>query len=51
LVRRIRVLSEVTEEKDPSNDMLYGLVDLLIENGVVTEEEYEKRTKEKVRFK
>jgi hypothetical protein len=31
--------------------MLSSLVDLLIEKGVITEEEYEKRIKEKVKVK
>jgi hypothetical protein len=31
--------------------MLSSLVDLLIEKGVITEEEYEKRIKQKVKIK
>jgi len=42
---------EVTEEIDLLDDMLSSLVDLLIEKGVITEEEYEKRIKEKVKIK
>jgi len=40
---------EATEEIDLLDDMLSSLVDLLIEKGVITEEEYEKRIKEKIK--
>ena len=39
------------EEIDLLDDMYSALVDLLIEKGIITEEEYEKRIKEKVRIK
>jgi len=42
---------ETTEEIDLLDDMLSSLVDLLIEKGIITEEEYEKRIKEKVKVK
>jgi hypothetical protein len=42
---------EVTEEIDLLDDMLSSLVDLLIEKGIITEEEYEKRIKQKVKIK
>jgi len=42
---------EVTEEIDLFDTMLSSLVDLLIEKGVITKEEYEKRIKEKVKIK
>ena len=42
---------ETAEEIDLLDDMLSSLVDLLIEKGVITEEEYEKRIKEKVTIK
>lgn len=40
-----------TEEIDLLDDMLSSLVDLLIEKGVITEEEYEKRIKQRVKVK
>jgi len=45
------VKREPTEEIDLLDTMLSSLVDLLIEKGVITEEEYEKRIKEKVKIK
>jgi hypothetical protein len=42
---------EVAEEVDLLDDMLSSLVDLLIEKGIITEQEYEKRIKEKVKIK
>lgn len=46
-----KVEREVTEEINLSDDMPSSLVDLLIEKGVITEEEYEKRIKEKIKVK
>lgn len=46
-----KVEREATEEIDLLDDMLSSLVDLLIEKGVITEEEYEKRVKQKVKVK
>lgn len=42
---------EVTEEIDLLDDMLSSLVELLEEKGVITEEEYEKKIKAKVKIK
>ena len=39
---------EAIEEIDLLDDMLSSLVDLLIEKGIITQEEYEKRIKAKV---
>jgi hypothetical protein len=48
-VKKTKVERKPTEEIDLLDDMLSSLVDLLIEKGVITEEEYEKRVKEKVK--
>jgi hypothetical protein len=50
-VKKAKVQREPTEEIDLLDDMLSSLVDLLIEKGIITEEEYEKRVKEKVKIK
>jgi hypothetical protein len=50
-MKNAKVDREPTEEIDLLDDMLSSLVDLLIEKGVITEEEYEKRIKEKVKVK
>ena len=42
---------EATQEIDLLDDMLSSLVDLLVEKGVITEEEYEKRIKQRVKVK
>jgi mannitol/fructose-specific phosphotransferase system IIA component (Ntr-type) len=42
---------EPTEEIDLLDDMLSSLVDLLIEKGIITEEEYEKCVKQRVKIK
>jgi hypothetical protein len=42
---------EPTEEIDLLDNMLSSLVDLLIEKGIVTEEEYEKRIKTKIKIR
>jgi hypothetical protein len=47
-LKKAKVERETTEEIDLLDDMLSSLVDLLIEKGILTEEEYEKRIKEKV---
>jgi hypothetical protein len=41
----------LTEEVDFLDTMLSGLVELLEEKGIITQEEYEKRIKEKVKVK
>ena len=48
--KKDKVGREATEEVDLLDDMLSSLVDLLIEKGVITEEEYEKRIKNKVKI-
>jgi hypothetical protein len=50
-MKKSKVEREPTEEIDLLDDMLSSLVDLLIEKGIITEEEYEKRLKEKVEIK
>jgi hypothetical protein len=48
-MKKIKVEREPTEEIDLLDTMLASLVDLLIEKGIITEEEYEKRIKRKVK--
>ncbi|MCW4016719.1 MAG: nitrile hydratase subunit beta [Candidatus Bathyarchaeota archaeon] len=50
-MKKSKVDREPTEEIDLLDDMLSSLVDLLIEKGVITEEEYEKRIKQRVKIK
>jgi hypothetical protein len=50
-VSKNKIKRETEEEIDLLDDMLASLVDLLIEKGVITEEEYERRIKEKVKVK
>jgi hypothetical protein len=50
-LKKAKANRETTEEIDLLDTMLSSLVDLLIEKGVITEEEYEKRIKEKVKVK
>jgi len=47
-VKKAKVKREIAEEIDLLDTMLSSLVDLLIEKDILTEEEYEKRIKEKV---
>jgi hypothetical protein len=49
--KKAKVEREPLEEIDLLDSMHSALVDLLIEKGIITEEEYEKRIKEKVRIK
>jgi hypothetical protein len=42
---------ELTEEIDLLDSMLSSLVDLLIEKGIIAEEEYERRIKQKIKIK
>jgi hypothetical protein len=49
--KRTNVEREPTEEIDLLDSMLSSLVDLLIEKGIITEEEYEKRIKPRVKIK
>jgi len=50
-MKKAKVEREATEEIDLLDTMLASLVDLLIEKGIITEEEYEKRIKQKVKVK
>ncbi len=49
-MKKAKVEREPLEEIDLLDTMLSSLVDLLIEKGIITEEEYEKRIKEKGRI-
>ncbi len=40
-------IEDIREELEILDDMLSALVDLLIEKGIITEEEWEKKVKEK----
>ena len=51
LAKKSKVEREPTEEIDLLDTMLASLVDLLIEKGIITEEEYEKKIKGKVKVK
>jgi mannitol/fructose-specific phosphotransferase system IIA component (Ntr-type) len=50
-LKKAKVEREPTEEIDLLDSMLSSLVDLLIEKGVITEEKYEKRIKQRVKVK
>jgi len=50
-VSKNRSKKELEEEIDLLDTMLSSLVDLLIEKGIITEEEYEKRIKGKIKVK
>jgi hypothetical protein len=50
-MKRNKVEREPTEEIDLLDDMHSALVDLLIEKGIITEEEYEKSLKKRVKLK
>jgi hypothetical protein len=50
-MKKAKVEREATEEIDLLDTMLSSLVDILIEKGIITEEKYEKRIKEKVNVK
>jgi len=50
-MKKAKVERNISEEIDLLDDMHSSLVDLLIEKGVFTEEEYERRIKEKVKIK
>ena len=50
-MKKTKVEREPLEEIDLLDTMLSSLVDILIEKGVITEEEYEKRIKEKIKVK
>ena len=50
-MKKAKVEREPLEEICLLDSMHSALVDLLIEKGIITEEEYEKRIKEKVKIK
>jgi mannitol/fructose-specific phosphotransferase system IIA component (Ntr-type) len=50
-MKKAKISREPLEEIDLLDDMLSSLVDLLIEKGIITEEEYEKRIKQRVQVK
>ena len=50
-MKKAKVEQKPREEIDLLDTMLSSLVDLLIEKGIITEEEYEKRIKMKVKVK
>jgi hypothetical protein len=49
-MKKAKVERNIGEEIDLLDDMHSSLVDLLIEKGVITEEEYEKRIKKRVKL-
>ena len=50
-MKKNKVEREPIEEIDLLDNMHSALVDLLIEKGIITEEEYEKRVEEKTHIK
>jgi hypothetical protein len=50
-MKKTKINREPLEEIDLLDDMLSSLVDLLIEKGLITEEEYEKHVKQRVKIK
>ncbi len=50
-MKKEKINREPLEEIDLLNDMHSALVDLLIEKGIITEDEYEKRIKQTVKIK
>jgi DNA-binding HxlR family transcriptional regulator len=50
-LKKAKVNREISEEIDLLDTMLSSIVELLEEKGIITEEEYEKRIKEKVKVK
>ena len=48
-MKKARVKRDTNEEIDLLDTMLSSLVELLEEKGIITQEEYEKRLKEKVK--
>jgi len=50
-MKKNNIKRELSEEVDLLDTMLSSLVELLEEKGIITEEEYEKRIKEKVKIK
>jgi len=50
-LKKAKIKRETNEEIDLLDTMLSSLVELLEEKGIITQEEYEKRIKEKVQVK
>jgi hypothetical protein len=50
-MKKAKVKREPLEEIDLLDSMHSTLVDLLIEKGIITEEEYEKKLKQKVKIR
>ena len=50
-MKKSKIDREPLEEIDLLDDMLSSLVDLLIEKGIITEDEYEKRIKQRVKIR
>jgi len=50
-MKKTNVNRDTNEEIDLLDTMLSSLVDILVEKGIITEEEYEKRIKQKVKIK
>ncbi len=50
-MKKTKVERDPLEEIDLLDDMHSALVDLLIEKGIITEEEYEKRLKNSIKVK
>jgi len=48
-LKKAKSKKEISEEIDLLDTMLCSLVELLEEKGIITQEEYEKRLKEKVK--
>jgi hypothetical protein len=49
MAKKTKIEVEPTEEIDLLDDMISSSVDLLIEHIVITEEEYEKKTKRRIK--
>lgn len=49
-MKKNKVERETTEEIDLLDTMLSSLVDLLVEKGIITEQEYENHIKQKVKI-
>jgi len=49
-LKKAKVERDATEEIDLLDTMLSSLVELLEEKGIITQEEYEKRIKEKTKL-
>jgi len=50
-LKKAKIKREISEEVDLLDTMLSSFVDLLIDKGIIIEEEYEKRIKEKVKVR